>query len=188
MFEELGFENAQSIGVLGEALFKKIKERHGCQVIDVSEDPTYWGSDIDFLVRNGAKETTYEIKTDRAMWKWGNLFLESVIEFTDGNSPQFIKGWIRKSKADTLIYIDADIEKIKGRYMLKAVRHFYYCNLPQLLEWVKVNDVTMGLGIHKDTMSKGEHVGRPYIAYGFKGNVNKLKEDGILKEYEICLK
>lgn len=186
MFEELGFENAQSIGGLGETLFRQIKERDGCRVIDVSEDPTYWGSDIDFLVRNGESETTYEIKTDRAMWKWGNLFLESVIEFTDGDSPQFIKGWIRKSKADTLIYIDADVENKNGRYILKDVRHFYYCSLPQLLEWVKVNDVTMSLGIHKDTMSKGEHKGRPYISYGFKGKVSKLIEAGILKEYKKC--
>lgn len=79
-------------------------EDQGYIVEDVSKDPLYWNSDIDFIITSpttGAIKT-FEVKWDTKINKTGNLYLE----LENVNSKGF-KGWFEFCKADYVAYGDA---------------------------------------------------------------------------------
>ena len=91
-------------GKQGELLFKETMEERSYLVNDVSNNPDYWGKDIDFLVTSpttGAIKS-FEVKWDSRINSTGNLYLELTNIHSKGG-----KGWFEFCEADMLAYGDA---------------------------------------------------------------------------------
>lgn len=109
-------------GKYGEQLFKRTMENRNYKVKDVSNDPSYWNRDIDFIISSpttGAVKT-FEVKWDNRICKTGNLYLElSNVHSKDGI------GWFNFCEADYIAYGDA------------VKRKFYIIPLLELKEKIK---------------------------------------------------
>lgn len=86
-------------GKWGEAQFASLLSEAGVEYEDVSEDKDWQKQDVDFLVG----KYKYEVKTDFAISKTGNIFIEVSKETKTGVHP----GWWRICKADSIAWIDA---------------------------------------------------------------------------------
>lgn len=119
-------------GKEGESNFAKIMEEYGIECRDVSGDPAYWEKDIDFIISNGKRERTVEVKNDGRMYKTGNMYIETSNPRSKGG-----KGWFWFCQAELLAYADAvnrymyvlDLDKLRGyieenRYWLKEASTF----------------------------------------------------------------
>lgn len=95
-------------GRQGEKLFQEIMENRNYKVVDVSNNPSYWSKDIDFIITSPATgdTKTFEVKWDTRIHNTGNLYLE----LTNVHSVQGI-GWFKFCQADYLVYGDAQIQK-----------------------------------------------------------------------------
>lgn len=97
-------------------------ENRNYKVKDVSNDPSYWNRDIDFIISSpttGAVKT-FEVKWDNRICKTGNLYLElSNVHSKDGI------GWFNFCEADYIAYGDA------------VKRKFYIIPLLELKEKIK---------------------------------------------------
>lgn len=91
-------------GKQGEALFKQRLESLNYQVIDVSNNPSYWDKDIDFIATSPTTKLTksFEVKYDSRINKTGNLYLELTNVHSKGGC-----GWYTFCEADFLAYGDA---------------------------------------------------------------------------------
>lgn len=91
-------------GKNGEQLFSRIMQERSYVVQDVSNNPSYWSKDIDFIVTSPVTNLTksFEIKWDSRINSTGNLYLE----LTNVNSKQG-RGWFEFCEADYLAYGDA---------------------------------------------------------------------------------
>lgn len=106
----------------GENLFQFIMESRNYQVNNVSNNPSYWDQDIDFIISSpttGAVKS-FEVKWDSVINKSGNLFLEYYAPRSKG-----CRGWFEFCKADYLVYGDS-VNKI-----------FYVIPMPELRERVQ---------------------------------------------------
>lgn len=160
-----------------------MKVQQGCEIYDVSGLSRFRDMDIDFVEFLSDKEiVTYEVKTDRRICETGNIWLESCIHFTDGKSPNMVDGWMHKSKADKLVYIDADIKGKSGDYQLCDVRHIYVCDMAAVIA-----EATEGARYyqtrHFDRMTRNGKEGRTYEVWGFKIPIKALIDKGIAEEY-----
>jgi hypothetical protein len=93
----------------------------GYTVEDVTNNPSYWSKDIDFIVTSPTTglTKTFEVKYDAKINKTGNLYLELASAFNGGS------GWYEICKADYLAYGDA------------TTNTFYIIPLQELREKVK---------------------------------------------------
>lgn len=91
-------------GKFGERLFKQIMESRNYEVVDVSNNNTYWDKDIDFLVTSPTSGDTksFEVKWDSKINQTGNLYLE----LENIHSKNF-RGWFEFCQADYVAYGDA---------------------------------------------------------------------------------
>ena len=91
-------------------------------VEDVSNNPSYWSKDIDFVITSPTTGLvkTFEVKWDSKISKTGNLYLELVNRNSAG-----LLGWYEFCQADFLVYGDAER------------RIFYIFNLEDLRQVVK---------------------------------------------------
>lgn len=91
-------------GKQGEQLFKEIMESRGYAVEDVSNNPSYWYMDIDFIITSptSGEVRTFEVKWDTRINRTGNLYLEKTNVHSRGGY-----GWFEFTKADYLAYGDA---------------------------------------------------------------------------------
>ena len=96
-----------NIGKYGEALFRDKISRLDYTVVDVSNNPTYWDKDIDFIItshRSGLTKS-FEVKYDSRINSTGNLYLELTNVHSKGG-----RGWYEFCKADFLAYGDAQAQ------------------------------------------------------------------------------
>lgn len=100
-------------GKTGEKLLKQQCESKGWIVKDVSNNPSYWYRDIDFIIENPQNKhvINVECKWDTRINQTGNLYLQvSNIHSKNGN------GWFNFCEADYLAYGDAVTHRF---YMIK---------------------------------------------------------------------
>lgn len=93
-------------GKLGEQIFSRRMAEKGYMVEDVSNNPTFWPKDIDFMITSpftGAVKG-FEVKWDSKIHTTGNLYLETESVY----SKQWnYDGWWQHCEADYLVYGDA---------------------------------------------------------------------------------
>ena len=96
-----------NIGKYGEALFKERISSLNYKVEDVSNNPSYWYKDIDFIVTSPITGLTksFEVKYDSRINKTGNLYLELTNVHSKGG-----RGWSEFCDADMLAYGDAQAQ------------------------------------------------------------------------------
>jgi hypothetical protein len=72
---------------------------------DLRDDKAYQAIDIDFLIvykaQKGVEEVFVDVKTDMQMSRTNNFFIETV-----SNVERLTKGWLYKSEADYIWYLD----------------------------------------------------------------------------------
>ena len=109
-------------GKQGEELFKQIMQNRSYTVEDVTDNPSYWSKDIDFIVTSPTSglTKTFEVKWDERINETNNLYLEVASAFGEGGF-----GWFEYCKADYLAYGDA------------TTNTFYIIPLPELREKLK---------------------------------------------------
>ena len=95
-------------GKIGEKLFQQAMQNKGYKVEDVSNNPSYWNKDIDFIITSPTTgiTKTFEVKWDAKLNKTGNLFIEIVNPRSWG-----FNGWFKFIEADYLVYGDAISEQ-----------------------------------------------------------------------------
>lgn len=112
-----------SIGREGEKLFADIMRAQAIDVRDVSGNKDYWAQDIDFIISNGEKQRTVEVKYDTRIHKTGNMYIETANPRSQGG-----KGWFLFCQADYLAYGDA------------WNKCFYFIRIKDLREYVSKNE------------------------------------------------
>lgn len=96
------FTQQNKQGKQGEQLVREYLEVRGYKVNDTSNN---YGLHTDLqLTRVDGSIFTAEVKYDARMEKTGNLFLEHEILYVDRDMD---KGWIHKTQADYIFYINA---------------------------------------------------------------------------------
>lgn len=83
----------------GEYELKRYLRDKGHKVLDVTDNPSYWKKDIDFIV-DGVE--TVEVKWDNRLADTGNLFIETYSDIH-----QRKEGWYKFCEAEMLYYGDA---------------------------------------------------------------------------------
>ena len=109
-------------GKLGEKLFAERMSANGYKVQDVSNDPSFWSKDVDFVIESPytGEVKSFECKWDTRIENTKNLYLE----LENIHSKNGI-GWFEFIEADYLAYGNA------------ASRTFYVIPLLELKERVK---------------------------------------------------
>lgn len=94
-------------GKRGEKLFAERMSAKGYIVEDVSDNPSFWNKDIDFIIESPYTGTvkTMEVKYDSRINRTGNLYLELTNIHSQGG-----KGWYKFCEADVLAYGDAQTD------------------------------------------------------------------------------
>ena len=95
------FQQQLKVGNIGEAAIASYLTSRNWQVTDTTKNESFFALDIDFIANKGAESRTIEVKTDTAIARTGNLFLE--ISQDEGSSR---KGWALTSEAQYLFYYD----------------------------------------------------------------------------------
>lgn len=86
----------------GEYEAKEYLRARGFKVKDVSDNPAYWGKDIDLLLCQDSRTTSIEIKWDNCISRTLNLYIE-----TENPRSKDGKGWFYFCEADYLFYGDS---------------------------------------------------------------------------------
>ena len=94
-------------GKRGEKLFAERMSAKGYIVENVSNDPSFWNKDIDFIIESPytGEVKAFEVKYDSCINRTGNLYLELTNIHSQGG-----KGWYKFCEADVLAYGDAQID------------------------------------------------------------------------------
>ena len=135
-------------GKQGEQLFQQIMQQRGYHVEDVSNNPTYWSKDIDFIITSpySGSTKTFEVKYDSKLNKTGNLYLELL----NANS-QNGDGWFEFCQADYVAYGDAVTDtfyiipllelKEKVKHMPKRLAQCGNDSIGQLVSLKSISDI-----------------------------------------------
>lgn len=96
-----------SKGKRGEKLFAERMSANGYKVQDVSNNPSFWNKDIDFIIESpySGEVKTFEVKYDSCINRTNNLYLELTNIHSQGG-----KGWYKFCEADVLAYGDAQTD------------------------------------------------------------------------------
>ena len=88
----------------GEQQFFDVMSAAGYQVTDETNNPFYWGKDIDFFVTNPYTQLTFsfEVKWDKRLADTHNFYFEIENPRSKGGA-----GWFNFCEADYLAYGDA---------------------------------------------------------------------------------
>lgn len=118
----------------GEQELKDYLRSYDYKVIDVSNNPKYFSSDIDLFVQNPFTNLVFsiEVKWDSKIADTGNLFIELWADY-----PKKI-GWWKFCKADLLFYGDAQNRK------------FYIFKLDELRAYIDLNFYRFSTGFCVD--------------------------------------
>ena len=118
-------------GKVGEELAYNYLIARGWEVEDVSNNEEYFSLDIDFLITRNGISTSIDVKTEAAMARTGNMFIEDEIIYKDGREA---KGWLHYSKAEYIWHVNPKngvafvyrLEDMK-EYLRKAPRRWGTC-------------------------------------------------------------
>ncbi len=138
-----------SNGKQGEKLFQQAMQNKGYTVVDVSNNPSYWNKDIDFIITSPYTKQTksFEVKFDSKLNKTGNLYLELVnVNSQNGD------GWFEFCQADYLAYGDAITNTFyiipllelreKVQHMPKQIAQCGNDSIGQLVSLKSISDIT----------------------------------------------
>lgn len=92
-------------GKVGEELAYNYLIARGWEVEDVSNNEEYFSLDIDFIAAKDGNSVSLDVKTEEAMSRTGNMFIEHTITYQDG---RMAKGWLHYSKAEYIWHINPD--------------------------------------------------------------------------------
>ena len=106
----------------GEELAYEYLIKQGYTVEDVSQNPAYYGVDIDLIATKDDEEHTIEVKWDRRMSQTGNMFIETTSSIEEGK-----EGWFMFCRAELLYYGDS------------VNRIFYIIRMDDLREYLENN-------------------------------------------------
>ena len=90
-------------GKVGEELAYNYLITRGWEVEDVSNNEEYFSLDIDFLAAKDGNSVSLDVKTEEAMSRTGNMFIEDAITYQDG---RMAKGWLYYSKAEYIWHVN----------------------------------------------------------------------------------
>ena len=107
-------------GKVGEELAYNYLIARGWEVEDVSNNEEYFSLDIDFLAARNGISTSIDVKTEAAMARTGNMFIEDEIIYKDGREA---KGWLHYSKAEYIWHINPQ-NGMAFAYNLEEMREF----------------------------------------------------------------
>ena len=108
----MDFKTDLERGKQGELMVAQAFEKMGYEVKDVTDDPSFWKKDVDFIINDNGVERRLEVKTDWNIWRTGNV----VLELNKTYDPKIL-GWFNFSQATHFAFVD-----IKNRlaYMVRA--------------------------------------------------------------------
>ena len=118
-------------GKVGEELAYNYLIARGWEVEDVSNNEEYFSLDIDFIAAKDGNSVSLDVKTEEAMSRTGNMFIEDTITYQDG---RMAKGWLYYSKAEYIWHVNPKngvafvyrLEDMK-EYLRKAPRKWGTC-------------------------------------------------------------
>lgn len=96
------FETDLKRGKQGETAIAATLAARGNILTDVSGEYEYQRKDIDFIVSNGDKQTTLEVKTDYKSEITGNLFIET---YNTANESRNGNGWYTYCQAQYMAFV-----------------------------------------------------------------------------------
>lgn len=135
-------------GKEGERLARQWLESRGWYVEDVSNNPEYWGQDIDLLCYDDEGAVSVEVKWDFSISKTGNMYVEHTTDIDNEKA-----GWYKFCCADYLYYGDG------------KNRQFYVFRFEHLKEYVERNKSTLPQrkAVDKDKYGEVKKVGEGYL-------------------------
>ena len=134
--------------------------------IDTTKSPNYQNIDVDFVWYRNGGSAGIEIKYDTRICSTGNIFAEDIIEFND-KSRGTINGFMHKSQADILNYIDA-----KNRIM-------YTLNFAEFKKYVFENEKSFRRGVCYSSMNDARD---SYKSFGWLVPMREIRNvDGIFR-------
>lgn len=135
-------------GKQGEQLFQQAMQNKGYVVEDVSNDPSYWNKDIDFIITSPTTglTKTFEVKYDSKLNKTGNLYLELANAHSQNGD-----GWFEFCQADYVAYGDAITNTFyiipllelreKVKHMPKRIAQCGNDSIGQLVSLKQISDI-----------------------------------------------
>ena len=166
------FDEDYEKGKEGEIIFKtfyknfEFNESTNEGWIDTTKNPKYQNIDVDFVWYRNGGSAGIEIKYDTRIYCTGNIFAEDIIEFND-KSRGTINGFMHKSQADILNYIDA-----KNRIM-------YTLNFAEFKKYVFENEKSFRRGVCYSSMNDARD---SYKSFGWLVPMREIRNvDGIFR-------
>ena len=123
------FQRQLKKGRVGEELSLNYLINKGWNVEDVSANEEYFNLDIDFIAEKNGTTVSLDVKTEEAMNRTGNMFIETGITYLDG---KYKGGWLRYSKAEYIWHINP-VNSMAFAYRLEDMK-----------EYIKKNRCKMG--------------------------------------------
>ena len=107
-------------GKVGEELTYNYLIARGWEVEDVSNNEEYFSLDIDFLAAKDGNSVSLDVKTEEAMSRTGNMFIEYTLNYLNGKTA---KGWLHYSKAEYIWHINPD-NGVAFAYKLEEMKEY----------------------------------------------------------------
>lgn len=137
------WETQLAKGKLGEDIVRQVMSARGHEVIDVSNDSSYWREDVDFIIAN----KKVELKTDYWIHKTDNIFLElDMMYHIDGAMRD---GYFVTTEAEYLFYLDIK-NLILYIYEMKNLKDYVSLHKPSIIFTTDYNKTISGYLLNKD--------------------------------------
>lgn len=127
------FQRQSKKGKVGEDLAYNYLLNTGWEVEDTTGNPAYYDIDIDFLMEKDGHSTSLDVKTEEAMTRTGNMFIETGINYANG---KYKKGWLYVSKAEYIWHVNPDTG-VAFAYRLEEMNEYLKKSTPK---WGTCND------------------------------------------------
>ena len=114
------FERQLKKGRVGEELSLNYLTNKGWNVEDVSKNEEYFSLDIDFIAEKNGTTVSLDVKTEEAMSRTGNMFIEHTLNYENG---KIAKGWLFYSQAEYIWHINLD-NGVAFAYKLKDMKEY----------------------------------------------------------------
>ena len=121
------FQKQSKIGKIGEDLALNFLLNTGWEVEDTTGNEQYFALDIDFLMEKEGYSTSLDVKTEVAMTRTGNMFIETGINYADG---KYKPGWLYVSKAEYIWHVNPDTS-VAFAYRLEEMKEYLKSSTPR---------------------------------------------------------
>ena len=122
----IDFDESKKFGKIGEQKAKKYLTNNGWIVNDLSESPDYWDKDVDFEISRDSERFLVEVKWERGISKYGNLFAEIY-----ANRDKNTAGWLNKCQAQIMFYGDS-VNEVFYVFSLKDLKKYVFAHKDEL--------------------------------------------------------